>query len=256
MFLFVAATLLVASSLPSAAQISIDMNKITCGGWLGYSPEERDFVRFWLSGYYNSAANSKILNYDRFQRNSAKVAGYCKSPQVPNPADGDQEPWLVAVRDGLHPDKQWKGRAISAGGPESRLLRDSKTSGVGRAKRTLRARLEWAMDLQAASPNQHAMVDLSRLLFSGALLLTACTAATSPSLYRVTELVPGISTRDDAIAKLGPPSSTSNIGNSTILQWGGNNSPVHLAISFGMDGRMIQAATDAQKLDQLSGATQ
>ena len=87
-------------------------------------------------------------------------------------------------------------------------------------------------------------------------MLTACTAATSPSLYRVTELVPGISTRDDAIAKLGPPSSTSNIGNSTILQWGGNNSPVHLAISFGMDGRMIQAATDAQKLDQLSGATQ
>ena len=69
-------------------------------------------------------------------------------------------------------------------------------------------------------------------------MLTACTAATSPNFYRVTELVPGISTRDDAIAKLGPPSGTSNIGNSTILQWGGNNSPVHLAISFGMDGRM------------------
>ena len=77
--LFVAATLLVATSPPSAAQIKIDMNKITCGGWLGYSPEERDFVRFWMSGYYNSAANSTILNYDRFQRNSAKVAGYCKS---------------------------------------------------------------------------------------------------------------------------------------------------------------------------------
>ena len=77
--LFVSATLLVAASLPSAAQISIDMNKITCGRWLGYSPEERDFVRFWMSGYYNSAANSKILNYDRFQRNSAQVAGYCKS---------------------------------------------------------------------------------------------------------------------------------------------------------------------------------
>jgi hypothetical protein len=76
---FVAATLLMAASLPSAAQISIDMNKITCGRWLGYNPEERDFVRFWMSGYYNSAANSKILNYDRFQRNSAKVAGYCKS---------------------------------------------------------------------------------------------------------------------------------------------------------------------------------
>ena len=77
--LFVAATLLVAASAPSAAQIKIDMNKITCGGWLGYSPEERDFVRFWMSGYYNSAANSTVLNYDSFQRNSAKVASYCKS---------------------------------------------------------------------------------------------------------------------------------------------------------------------------------
>ena len=76
---FVATALLISASLPSAAQINIDMNKITCGAWLGYSPEERDFVRFWMSGYYNSAANSKILNYDRFQKNSVKVAAYCKS---------------------------------------------------------------------------------------------------------------------------------------------------------------------------------
>jgi acid stress chaperone HdeB len=77
--LFVAATLLVAASLPSAAQISLNMNKITCGGWLGYSPEDRDFVRFWMSGYYNAAANSNILNYDRFQKNTAKVTTYCKT---------------------------------------------------------------------------------------------------------------------------------------------------------------------------------
>ena len=77
--LVVSVILIGAASAPAAAQIKLDMNKITCGGWLGYSPEERDFVRFWMSGYYNSAANSKILNYDRFQKNSAKVAGYCKS---------------------------------------------------------------------------------------------------------------------------------------------------------------------------------
>ena len=75
---FVAATLLAAASQPSVAQISVDMNRITCGGWLGYSPEIRDFVRFWMSGYYNAAANSKVLSYDRMQRNSAKVAAYCK----------------------------------------------------------------------------------------------------------------------------------------------------------------------------------
>ena len=77
--LFIVAILLVAGSLPSAAQIRVDMNNMTCGNWLGYSPENREFVRYWMSGYYNAAANSNILNYDRLQNNSAKVATYCKS---------------------------------------------------------------------------------------------------------------------------------------------------------------------------------
>jgi acid stress chaperone HdeB len=74
-----AAGFLVAASIPCSAQIAVDMNKITCGSWLGYSQENRDFVRFWISGYYNAAANSNILNYDAFQKNSAKVAGYCRT---------------------------------------------------------------------------------------------------------------------------------------------------------------------------------
>ena len=77
--LFIATILLVAGSLPSSAQIRVDMNNMTCGNWLGYSPENREFVRYWMSGYYNAAANSNILNYDRLQNNSAKVAAYCKS---------------------------------------------------------------------------------------------------------------------------------------------------------------------------------
>ena len=76
---FIAAILLVAASQPSVAQFRVDMNQITCGGWLGYSPEQRDLVRFWMSGYYNAAGNSNILNYDRFQKNSAKVTTYCKT---------------------------------------------------------------------------------------------------------------------------------------------------------------------------------
>jgi hypothetical protein len=32
-----------------------------------------------MSGYYNAASNSNILNYDRLQKNSEKVAAYCKS---------------------------------------------------------------------------------------------------------------------------------------------------------------------------------
>jgi|SRR4249919_1693887 hypothetical protein len=76
--LFVAAAMLVGATLQSAAQISVDMNQITCRSFIGYSPEIRDFVRFWMSGYYNAAANSNVLAYDRFQRNSAKIVAYCK----------------------------------------------------------------------------------------------------------------------------------------------------------------------------------
>ena len=55
------------------------------------------------------------------------------------------------------------------------------------------------------------------------------------------------------LSKLGPPSSTSNIGNSTILQWGGNNSPVHLAISFGMDGRIFKRRLTRKSLINFPG---
>ena len=67
-----------AASQLSVAQISVDMNQITCGRWLGYSADERDFVRFWMSGYYNAAGNSNVLNCDRFKKNSAKITAYCK----------------------------------------------------------------------------------------------------------------------------------------------------------------------------------
>ena len=77
--LIVVVTLLGISSLPAAAQIQLDMNRVTCKDYLGYSPESREFIRFWMSGYYNAAANSSVLNYDRLQSNSARVMTYCKT---------------------------------------------------------------------------------------------------------------------------------------------------------------------------------
>jgi acid stress chaperone HdeB len=72
------AAVLSAVSLPAAAQVNLDLNQITCRDWLGYDPAAQSFVRFWMSGYYNAAANSNILDYNRLQRNSAKVVAYCK----------------------------------------------------------------------------------------------------------------------------------------------------------------------------------
>ena len=76
--LVLAVILIGAGSAPAAAQIKLDMNKITCGDWLGYGPADRDFVRYFMSGYYNAAANNNVLDYDRLQKNSEKVTAYCK----------------------------------------------------------------------------------------------------------------------------------------------------------------------------------
>jgi len=76
--LAVGVALLAAASAPAAAQVKLDMNKVTCGDWLGYGPANRDFVRFFLSGYYSAAANNDILDYNRLQKNSAKVTAFCK----------------------------------------------------------------------------------------------------------------------------------------------------------------------------------
>jgi acid stress chaperone HdeB len=76
--LVVAVVLIAAASAPAAAQIKLDMNQITCGDWLGYGPADRDFVRFFMSGYYNAAANNNVLDYNRLQENSEKVMAYCK----------------------------------------------------------------------------------------------------------------------------------------------------------------------------------
>jgi hypothetical protein len=62
-------------------------------------------------------------------------------------------------------------------------------------------------------------VRLGGLLFA-ALLLSACASAgpSAPAInsHRSGELVPGSSTKDDAIAKLGAPIRTSAIGNGML----------------------------------------
>jgi hypothetical protein len=63
------------AAVPNA---TLDFNKITCGTWLGYGPEDRDFVRYFMSGYYNATASNSVLDYDRLQRNSSAVVAYCK----------------------------------------------------------------------------------------------------------------------------------------------------------------------------------
>jgi hypothetical protein len=63
------------TAVPTA---TLDFNKITCGTWLAYGSADQDFVRYFMSGYYNAAASNSVLDYDRLQRNSSAVVAYCK----------------------------------------------------------------------------------------------------------------------------------------------------------------------------------
>lgn len=79
------------------------------------------------------------------------------------------------------------------------------------------------------------------------LLLAACAAPSSrvnaPDPHRFIELVPGVSTVADATEKLGRPNAYSALANGQmLLQWIDvyTANPIHVAIVFGADGRMIR----------------
>lgn len=78
-------------------------------------------------------------------------------------------------------------------------------------------------------------------------LLAACASTPTlspdaPNPHRYIELVPGTSTKADAIAKLGQPNGVTAIRDQTLLQWinTASTQPIHVAILFGPDGRMIR----------------
>ena len=76
--LIAAAVLSAAAALPASAQVNLEMNKITCGDWLGYDATAQNFVKYWMSGYYAASRNDNVLDFKRLQTRSAKVMAYCK----------------------------------------------------------------------------------------------------------------------------------------------------------------------------------
>lgn len=63
---------------PAHAQVQVDMNRITCRDLLSYDSEHRNFVAYWMSGYYSASRNNDVLNFQHLKRNTDRVIAYCR----------------------------------------------------------------------------------------------------------------------------------------------------------------------------------
>ena len=78
-FITIVAALYV-SHTPVAAEdkMVVDMSKMTCGELTKLGFQDFAGITMWMSGYYNAAANSDVLDFKRLETNTAKVLAYCK----------------------------------------------------------------------------------------------------------------------------------------------------------------------------------
>ena len=65
----------------AAAQITIDVSKITCKEFLHDTITVPDNIAYWLSGYYNGKRDSTTFDVNGLQNYVSKVEDYCISNQ-------------------------------------------------------------------------------------------------------------------------------------------------------------------------------
>ncbi|MFZ2080149.1 MAG: HdeA/HdeB family chaperone, partial [Xanthobacteraceae bacterium] len=75
--LLLASALFVFVQIPTQAQVTVDVSKITCEEYLTDTITFSQYVVMWLSGYYNGKRNNTIIEPDAVKKNEQKVNLYC-----------------------------------------------------------------------------------------------------------------------------------------------------------------------------------
>ena len=70
--------LLVFYSTIAAAQVTIDVSKITCKQFLIDQVAPTESIVLWLGGYYNGRKANTIIDAGTFRANAEKVKDYCR----------------------------------------------------------------------------------------------------------------------------------------------------------------------------------
>jgi acid stress chaperone HdeB len=67
-----------ALAAPAArAQVTVDVSKITCEQFLGFSVAGPRDIAIWLSGYYHGTQRSAVLEPQALKRNAEKLKTAC-----------------------------------------------------------------------------------------------------------------------------------------------------------------------------------
>jgi acid stress chaperone HdeB len=65
------------------AQVTIDVSKITCEQFRGYTVTNPTNIALWLSGYYNGQRGNTIVEVESFKENFEKLKDHCiTNPKV------------------------------------------------------------------------------------------------------------------------------------------------------------------------------
>lgn len=64
-------------AVPSAYADKLDLSTIKCQDFLKSSKDNIAVIITWLDAYYKNENDPPIIDFDKFQANSAKLAKYC-----------------------------------------------------------------------------------------------------------------------------------------------------------------------------------
>ena len=75
--LLLTSALLVFVQMPTQAQVTVDVSKITCQQFFMNTITFSQYAVMWLSGYYNGKRNNTIIEPQEMKKNEEKVKLYC-----------------------------------------------------------------------------------------------------------------------------------------------------------------------------------
>ena len=76
--LLTSAILMFVQIIPSQAQQTLDVAKITCKQYFFDEITFSQYVVMWLSGYYNGKRNNTIIDPDALKKDEEKINQYCQ----------------------------------------------------------------------------------------------------------------------------------------------------------------------------------